>query len=164
MGHLNIFPPGCGTAIINGVGLGLSNVINRGPIGVVGAAGTGVQEVTCLINNLGSGITHAIGVGGRDLSEGVGGIMTLESLKMLQNDDNTEVLIIISKPPSATVADKIINAIGESKKPTVVCSNRIKGFVNQVCIHKHLYISVRCHNGCRFFNTWQRTDFLTYTH
>ncbi len=113
--------PGCGTAIINGVGLGFSNVINRGPIGVVGAAGTGLQEVTCLINNLGSGITHAIGVGGRDLSEGVGGIMTLESLKMLQNDDNTEVLIIISKPPSATVADKIINAIGESKKPTVVC-------------------------------------------
>lgn len=118
---LLVMGPGCGTAIINGIGLGFSNVINQGPIGVVAAAGTGMQEVTSLINNLGSGITHAIGVGGRDLSEEVDGIMTLEAVKLLQNDDNTEVLLIVSKPPSRRVAEKILNSIRDSKKPTVFC-------------------------------------------
>jgi FdrA protein len=85
--------PGCGTAIINGVGLGFSNVVNRGPIGVVAAAGTGMQEVTSLISNWGSGISHAIGVGGRDLSDRVGGITTIEAIKMLRSDKGTEALL-----------------------------------------------------------------------
>ncbi|MCK5709281.1 MAG: succinyl-CoA synthetase, partial [Deltaproteobacteria bacterium] len=83
---LLVMGPGCGTAIINGIGLGFSNIINGGPIGVIAAAGTGLQEVTSLINNLGSGITHGIGVGGRDLSQEVGGITTLEAIKMLSSD------------------------------------------------------------------------------
>lgn len=118
---LLVMGPGCGTAVVNGVGLGFSNVLNRGPIGVIAASGTGLQEVTCLINNSGSGISHAIGVGGRDLSEEVGGIMTLEALGLLEKDDNTEVLVLISKPPSTNVAEKILNAINRSRKPAVVC-------------------------------------------
>ncbi len=118
---LLVMGPGCGTAVVNGVGLGFSNVLNRGPIGVVAASGTGLQEVTCLINNSGSGISHAIGVGGRDLSEEVGGIMTLEALGLLEKDDNTELLVLISKPPSTNVAEKILNTINRSKKPAVIC-------------------------------------------
>lgn len=118
---LLVMGPGCGTAIINGTGLGFANVINRGPIGVIAAAGTGMQEVTSLINNLGSGITHAIGVGGRDLSEDVGGIMTLDALRILGGDENTKVLLVVSKPPSEKVAGKIIAAIRDTGKPAVVC-------------------------------------------
>jgi FdrA protein len=119
--RLLVMGPGCGTAVINGVGLGFSNVLNRGPIGIVAASGTGLQEVTCLINNSGSGISHAIGVGGRDLSEAVGGIMTLEALRLLEMDEATEVLVLISKPPSNNVAEKILNTIKLSSKPAVIC-------------------------------------------
>jgi FdrA protein len=116
-----VMGPGCGTAIINGIGLGFANVVMRGPIGVVAAAGTGMQEVTTLIHNCGSGISHAIGVGGRDLSEKVGGIMAIEAIKMLQNDRSTEVFVLVSKPPSEHVAQKVINAVRGSEKPAVVC-------------------------------------------
>ncbi len=118
---LLVMGPGCGTAIINGTGLGFANVVERGPIGVIAAAGTGMQEVTSLISNLGSGITHAIGVGGRDLSEEVGGIMTLDALGILGRDKDTKVLLVVSKPPSKKVAERIIAAIGETGKPAVVC-------------------------------------------
>jgi FdrA protein len=118
---LLVMGPGCGTSIINGVGLGFANIINEGPIGVIAAAGTGLQEVTCLINNMGSGITHGIGVGGRDLSQEVGGITTLESIKILDKDNSTEVLLIVSKPPSKEVAEKVIEAVRETGKPSVIC-------------------------------------------
>jgi FdrA protein len=118
---LLVMGPGCGTAIINGTGLGFANVVRRGPIGVVAAAGTGMQEVTSLVSNLGSGITHAIGVGGRDLSEEVGGITTLDALRILGGDEDTKVLLVVSKPPSEKVAGKILAAISETGKPAVVC-------------------------------------------
>jgi len=119
--RLLMMGPGCGTAIINGVGFGFSNVINKGPIGVISAAGTGMQEVTSLINNWGSGISQAIGLGGRDLSEKVGGIMAIEAIKMLQNDEGTEVLLLVSKPPSDKVAKKVIKVVLEGEKPAVIC-------------------------------------------
>jgi FdrA protein len=118
---LLVMGPGCGTAIINGIGLGFANVVRRGPVGVVAAAGTGMQEVTSLIHNSGSGISHAIGLGGRDLSEKVGGIMALEAIKLLQRDENTEVLLIISKPPSERIAKKVLEVVREGEKPVVVC-------------------------------------------
>jgi FdrA protein len=113
--------PGCGTAIINGVGLGFSNVVNRGPIGVIAAAGTGMQEVTSLINNWGSGISHAIGVGGRDLYEKVGGMMTIEAIRMLQADEATKALLLVSKPPSDKVARMVIDLIRKGDLPAVIC-------------------------------------------
>jgi len=118
---LLVMGPGCGTAIINGVGLGFSNIINSGRVGVIAAAGTGLQEVTSLINNLGSGITHGIGVGGRDLSEEVGGITTLEAIKMLSSDRHSKVLLLVSKPPSKKVAEKILTSVRETGKPAVIC-------------------------------------------
>lgn len=118
---LLVMGPGCGTAIINGIGLGFANVVRRGPIGVVAAAGTGMQEVTSLIHNSGSGISHAIGLGGRDLSEKVGGIMAMEAIKMLQRDQSTEVLLLVSKPPSEKVAKRILDIVRKGEKPAVVC-------------------------------------------
>lgn len=118
---LLVMGPGCGTSIINGIGLGFSNIVNKGPIGVIAAAGTGLQEVTCLTNNLGSGITHGIGVGGRDLSEEVGGITTSEAIKILTKDESTKVLLLVSKPPSKRVAEEILKRVKETGKPSVIC-------------------------------------------
>lgn len=113
--------PGCGTAIINGVALGFANVVPRGPIGIVAAAGTGLQEVSTLLAKLGVGIRQGIGTGGRDLKEAVGGIVMLEGLKALQGDLETRVILLVSKPPSPVVAERVLDQVKKSNKPTVVC-------------------------------------------
>ena len=117
---LLLMGPGAGTAIINGVGLGFANAVPRGNIGIVAAAGTGLQEVSTLIAKAGAGITQAIGVGGRDVSEAVGGIMMLEALKALQADPDTRVIVVVSKSPAANVTEKIVAQVGQSEKPTVL--------------------------------------------
>jgi FdrA protein len=93
--------PDCGTAILDGVGFGFSNVVPRGPVGIVGASGTGIQQVSCLLAHQGVGISHAIGVGGRDLSERVGGRMAREAITRLDDDPETEEIIVVSKPAQA---------------------------------------------------------------
>ncbi|MGB2782832.1 MAG: FdrA family protein, partial [Atribacterota bacterium] len=113
--------PDCGTAIINHMALAFANVIRKGPIGIVGASGTGIQEVTVMIDKLGSGISQAIGTGGRDLKAEVGGIMMIEGLKALQNDPFTKVIVLISKPPDKEVARKVLSELQEGEKLSVVC-------------------------------------------
>ena len=111
--------PGCGTSIINGAALGFANVVERGPIGVIAAAGTGVQEVTTLIHQAGSGISHAIGTGGRDLYDDIGGIMMSKGVQMLEKDTETKVIVLISKPPGPKTQKTILET--NFSKPVVVC-------------------------------------------
>ena len=111
--------PGCGTAVINGVALGFANVLKRGPVGVVGAAGTGLQELTSLVDRGGVGISQAIGVGGRDLSDAIGGCMMLQAIALLAADPETEQLALVSKPPAAAVAAQILEAARATGKPVV---------------------------------------------
>ena len=111
----------CGTAIINGVALGFANVVPPGPVGIVAAAGTGLQEVSTLLAKLGLGITQGIGTGGRDLKEQVGGLMMLEGVRALQADPQTQVLLLISKPPAPAVARRVLEQVEQGDKPTVVC-------------------------------------------
>lgn len=117
---LLVMGPDCGTAIINGVGLGFANRVRRGPIGLVGASGTGLQAVTAHIHNLGGGISHAIGTGGRDLRSEVGAITAHQALDVLARDDETKVIVLISKPPSSEVATKLLSAAQATGKPVVV--------------------------------------------
>ena len=113
--------PDCGTAIINGKPLCFANVVPKGPIGVVSASGTGLQEVTCLIARAGSGVSQGIGTGGRDLkSEEVGGTTTLMAIDALTADPETKVITVISKPPAPAVAEKVIAALKQAGKPAVV--------------------------------------------
>ena len=112
--------PGCGTAIINGVGLGFANSVNKGGIGVIAAAGTGLQEFSVQVHRRGSGISQAIGTGGRDLSKKIGGIMMIEGIKRLQSDEQTKVIALISKQPSSDVSRKILELAKECRKPVVV--------------------------------------------
>ncbi|HNB47105.1 MAG TPA: hypothetical protein PLL72_23205, partial [Burkholderiaceae bacterium] len=117
---LLVMGPDCGTAIINGIPLGFANVVRRGPIGVVGASGTGLQEVTSRIHRLGSGISQAIGTGGHDLSAEIGGISMLQGLQALADDPATQVIVLISKPPAPAVAEAVLAAAAASGKPVVV--------------------------------------------
>lgn len=117
---LLVMGPDCGTAIINGIGLGFANRVRRGAIGVVGASGTGTQAVTAHIHHLGGGISHAIGTGGRDLKSDVGAITAHQALEALARDDKTKVIVLISKPPAPDVATQLISAAQSTGKPVVI--------------------------------------------
>ena len=93
--------PDCGTAILDGVGVGFWNEAPRGRVGIVGASGTGIQQLCCLLANQGAGVSHAIGVGGRDLSPEVGGRMAREAIRRLDDDPETDVIVVVSKPAAA---------------------------------------------------------------
>ena len=116
---LLVMGPDCGTAIVNGTPLGFANAVARGGIGIVAAAGTGLQEVSCLISNHGEGISQAIGVGGRDLSEAVGGIMFIESIRALDADPDSRVILLVSKPPHPAVRRAIDDLVRTIRKPVV---------------------------------------------
>ena len=118
---LFVMGPECGTALIVGVGFGFANRVRRGAIGVVGASGTGIQELTTLIHRLGAGVSHAIGTGGRDLHAAVGGTTTLQALERLRTDDETRVVVLVSKPSSREVADRVLAAASAIAKPVVAC-------------------------------------------
>jgi FdrA protein len=118
---LLLMGPGAGTAILNGIALGFANVIPVGPVGIVSAAGTGLQEVSTLLAKAGVGITQGIGTGGRDLKAEVGALMMLSGLKALQADLATQVIVLVSKPPAEVVARKVLAQVAQSDKPTVVC-------------------------------------------
>lgn len=116
---LLLMGPDCGTAIVNQAPLAFANRIPTGAIGVVGAAGTGIQEVTSQIARLGGGITHALGLGGRDLSERVGGISALTALDFIAQDPASRVIVFISKPPAASVKERILATLQAIGKPAV---------------------------------------------
>jgi FdrA protein len=89
--------PECGTAILDGVGLGFANLVERGPVGIVGASGSGIQALCCLLDAAGVGISHAIGVGGRDLDPEVAGLMAERAVELLAADPGTEAIALVGK-------------------------------------------------------------------
>jgi FdrA protein len=117
---LLVLGPDCGTAVIGGVGFGFANRVRRGPVGLVGASGTGLQAVMSHVHSLGSGISRAIGTGGRDLSAEVGGITALQALDLLRRDPETRVIVLISKPPAPEVATRLLGLARSAGKPVVV--------------------------------------------
>src|SRR5262245_13690597 len=118
--ELLVMGPDCGTAIIDGIPLGFANAVRRGAIGVVGASGTGTQQVTSLVHRRGAGISHAIGTGGHDLHQGVGGITMLHGLELLARDADTKAIVLISKPRSPAIARDVIAAARKAWKPVVI--------------------------------------------
>src|SRR5215831_2238219 len=119
--RLMVMGPDCGTAIIGGAPLCFANEVPRGDIGIVGASGTGIQEVSCLIARAGRGISHAIGTGGRDLKAEVGAITTLLAIDALDADPATRHIVLISKPPEADVARLVLDRVARSAKPFTIC-------------------------------------------
>ncbi len=118
---LLVMGPDCGTAIVSGVPIGFANEVPRGDVGIVGASGTGIQEVSSLVARAGGGISHAIGVGGRDLSSAIEGASTLAALELLEADDATRHIVLISKPPAPEVATKVMDRLSKSRKEVTVC-------------------------------------------
>jgi succinyl-CoA synthetase alpha subunit len=118
---LLVMGPDCGTAIIAGAPLAFANQVRRGDIGIIGASGTGTQEVSCLISEAGRGISHAIGVGGRELKREIGGITTLMAIEALEGDPATKHLVLVSKPPHPDVARVVIDRLARGRKPFTVC-------------------------------------------
>lgn len=114
-----VMGPDCGTAVIGGAGLGFANVLRPGPVGLVAASGTGAQQVACLLDHAGVGVSHVLGVGGRDLSADVGGLSTLRALEALDADPATELIVLISKPPAPEVARAVAETVARLGTPVV---------------------------------------------
>jgi FdrA protein len=112
--------PDCGTAILGGAVLGFGNAVRPGPVGIVGASGTGIQAVSCRLDAAGVGISHAIGTGGRDLSSRVGGAATLRALELLADDPDTEAIAVVAKSPDAAVAERVHEAGRRTGKDVVL--------------------------------------------
>jgi FdrA protein len=118
---LLLMGPDCGTAIIAGKGIGFANVVRRGPIGLVGPSGTGIQAISCLVHQAGSGISHAIGTGSRDALDEVGGISTLAALTALLQDPLTCVVVLVSKTPGPRTLKLLMDAAAKASKPVLSC-------------------------------------------
>lgn len=119
---LLVLGPGAGTSIINGVGLGFANSVRRGNVGIVASAGTGIQEASSLLDRIGLGVSSALGVGGTDVSERVGGLMTKDSLRLLEKDNDTKLIMIIAKTPKEKVIKDVMDHVDkETTKPVVAC-------------------------------------------
>lgn len=116
---LILMGPDCGTGIISSIPMAFTNVVNPGNIGIVGASGTGIQEVTTIIDRLGGGVVHAIGTGGRDLSEAVGARTMLDAIAGLEAHAMTDVIAVISKPPAKEVRDQVVQTLQSLSKPVV---------------------------------------------
>jgi FdrA protein len=118
---LLLMGPDAGTALIDGVGLGFANAVRRGPIGLVSASGTGLQAVSSLVHRYGSGISHGLGTGSRDLAAAVGGLMMRQAIDLLAEDPATTVLVLISKPPDPAPAAAVYERLRDLRKPVVTC-------------------------------------------
>jgi FdrA protein len=105
-----VMGPDCGTAILNGVPLGFANAVRRGPVAVIGASGTGMQEVTSRLHRLGLGVSQAIGCGGRDVTDAVGARTMVAALGMIANDPNTKAVVLVSKPPGPLALRRVVDA------------------------------------------------------
>ncbi|QIM21570.1 FdrA family protein [Phycicoccus sp. HDW14] len=102
-----VMGPDCGTALVGGVALGFANVVVPGPVGIVAASGTGAQQAMCLLDAAGVGVSHCLGVGGRDLKAAVAGRSTRQALRALAADAATEWVLVVSKPPDDAVLDDV---------------------------------------------------------
>ena len=112
-----VMGPDCGTAVVGGVALGFANVVSPGTMGLVAACGTGAQQVMCLLDAAGVGISHCLGVGGRDLSAEVAGRSTKQALAALAADQATTSILVVSKPPAPQVLSDIERYAAELGKP-----------------------------------------------
>jgi FdrA protein len=119
--NLLVMGPGCGTGIIGGIGLGFADVIRRGSIGVIAGAGSGLQELTCQVHHASLGISHAIGTGGRDLTDSIGGLTTFAALDGLEADPQTEIIVLLSKPAGDKTLSRLIERFKTCKKPVIGC-------------------------------------------
>ncbi len=119
---LLVMGPGAGTSIINGIGLGFANSVRRGDVGIVASAGTGIQEVSTMLDTIGLGVSAALGVGGTDVSEQVGGLMMKDCLALLEKDESTRMIMIVAKTPKEKVISEVMSHVGrKTTKPVVAC-------------------------------------------
>lgn len=117
---LLVMGPDCGTVMLGGAGLGFANAVRSGPIGIVGATGTGIQEIVTLVHRWGGGVSHAIGTGSRDPWDEVGGISTFDALDALAQDPATTVIVVASKPPGERTLRELLSRVARMPKPVVV--------------------------------------------
>jgi len=120
--NLLLMGPGAGTSLIGGKAIAFANVIRRGNVGIVAAAGTGLQEISALLNQAGVGVSAGLGTGGGDVKAKIGGLMMLQSIDALEKDHETDTIVVISKPPDPPVSRLLFEHLThQCKKRYITC-------------------------------------------
>ena len=114
-----VMGPDCGVGLIGGVALAAGSINKDGPVGIVGASGSGAQEVACLIERMGLGVHCLIGTGGRDLKPEIGGITMRMGMEKLEKDDHVKVICLVSKLADLNVMSGILDDADKLSKPVV---------------------------------------------
>ena len=114
-----VMGPDCGVGLSDGVCLGVGSIVKKGNVGIVGASGSGSQEVACVIEKCGYGVTEIIGTGGRDLAKEIGGITMMDGIRRLENDPETKVIVLVSKLADTQVMEEILAFADNMTKPVV---------------------------------------------
>jgi FdrA protein len=113
--------PDCGVANINGVSFLVGSIVRKGPIGICAASGVGLQEVAVLVHEAGSGVSQGIGTGGKDLKDKVGGLTMLSGIDALEGDEETKIIVLISRKPESITLEKVLNRVTSCVKPVIIC-------------------------------------------
>jgi FdrA protein len=70
-----------------------------------------------LLAEAGVGVSHCLGVGGRDLSAAVGARATRQALAMLDADEATELIVVVSKPAAPEVSAELAGFVEGLRTP-----------------------------------------------
>lgn len=116
---LLVMGPDCGVGMLNGVCLGAGSIMREGEVGIIAASGSGAQEVACIIEKCGYGISAIIGTGGRDLYPEIGGVTMLQGMGILEKDEKTKVIVLVSKLADSNVMEKVLTEADKVKKPVI---------------------------------------------
>ncbi len=114
-----VMGPDAGVGLIGGVALAAGSIVRRGEIGIVGASGSGAQEIACIIERLGYGVSEIIGTGGRDLRPEIGGITMVMGMERMDNDPETKVICLVSKLADTGVMSSVLSIADKLTKPCV---------------------------------------------
>lgn len=114
-----VMGPDAGVGLLGGVALAAGSIVRRGPIGIIGASGSGSQEVACLIEEMGSGVTCILGTGGRDLKKEVGGISMKANIRRLDSDADTKLICLVSMLADREIMEEVLTEADNLSKPVV---------------------------------------------
>ncbi len=114
-----VMGPDAGVGLLGGVAMAAGSIVKFGPIGVIGASGSGSQEVACLIEAMGSGVTCVLGTGGRDLKKEVGGVSMKADMKRLEKDEDTKIICLVSMLADREIMEEVLTEADKLTKPVV---------------------------------------------
>lgn len=116
-----VLGPGAGVAVLPSGAFGIRSRTARGPVAVFGTSADAIHEVCSLVwDHYETGVSCALDVGCRDLTPGVGGLMTEKTAELLAADSETLCLCLVAHEPVPEIRAHLHEVLTRTGKPSVV--------------------------------------------